>query len=162
MLSGKKGCSGFCWTKNDKVKIYKNCKNAYGFATSYRNISYFYRATMLQVLLHKIRKPAGIFVLTTVFLSILASLSLPLSLEFTNTDQEPISLKLPEKDIKESYENPDPENETLEEIDLYQDYILPVGMFRHNGSELLFSFLTAHLSTTDVDIRRPPPQFIAA
>lgn len=117
---------------------------------------------MLQVLLHKIRKPAGIFVLTTFFLSILASLAVSLSLGLTDTSHEPISLAFTQKDNKDAYENPDPENESLEELDLYQDHCLPVGIFRHTGSERLFSCFSSHLQTTDAEIRRPPPQFNAA
>lgn len=117
---------------------------------------------MQQTLSYKIRKAAGILILTAVFLSVLASLSLPSILEFKDTDQEQVSLNLPEKDMKESYEIPDPENEALEEIDFYQEHLLPAVMPHRNGSGRLFTFLTTHLSTADSDIQLPPPEYIAA
>lgn len=117
---------------------------------------------MRQTALHKTRKVAGVLILATVFLSILASLSLPSILEFRNSDQEKLSLNLPEKDMKESYESPDPENEALEEIDLYQAHMLPAVVLQRNGSGCLFSFLVTHLSTNDSDIQLPPPECIAA
>jgi len=117
---------------------------------------------MQQTALHKIRKSAGVLILATVFLSILASLSLPSILEFRDTDQEQVSLNLPEKDMKESYESPDPENEALEEIDLYQDHLMPVSVLYRHSSGHLFSFLVSRLSTNDSDIQLPPPEFTAA
>ncbi len=117
---------------------------------------------MQQTPSHKTKKAAGILILAAVFLSILASLSLPSILEFKDTDQEQVSLNLPEKDMKESYENPDPENEALEEIDFYQEHLLPAVMLERNGSSRLFSFLATHLSTRDSDIQLPPPEYIAA
>ncbi len=117
---------------------------------------------MQQTPLHRTRKATGILILAAVFLSILASLSLPSILEFKDTDQEQVSLNLPEKDMKESYEIPDPENEALEEIDFYQEHLLPAVMPHRNGSGRLFSFLTTHLSTRDSDIQLPPPEYIAA
>jgi len=137
-------------------------QNADEFIAAYRNISYFCGATMLQTFFHKARKSAGILVLTAVFLSILASLSLPSVLELRDTDQEQVSLNLSEKDMKESYENQDPENEALEEMDLYQDYLLPATILHRDGAGCLFSFLSTHLSSTEVDIQLPPPQHIAA
>lgn len=97
-----------------------------------------------------------------VFLSILASLSLPSILELKAEDQEQLSLKLSEKDIQESYESPDHENEALEEMDLYLDYVLPAAMLHRNSSGHQFTFLTTHLSTADSDIQLPPPQLIGA
>lgn len=111
---------------------------------------------------HITRKFAGILILTAVFLSILTSLCLPSILEFRDGDQEQVSLNLPEKDLKESYESPDSENEALEEMDLFQEHLLPAVTPYRNGSGRLFSFLRTHVSTPDSDIQLPPPQHNAA
>lgn len=111
---------------------------------------------------HKIRKSAGILILAAIFMSILASVSLPSILGFNEAHREQASLTLPEKDMKECYDSSDPENEALEEIDLYQEQLAPTAMPERNSSGCLFSFLITHLSTTDSDIQIPPPEFIAA
>lgn len=117
---------------------------------------------MQQTLLHKSRKAAGILILATVFMSVLASFCLPSILEFHEKDQEQLSINLPEKEIKESYDSTDPENEPLEEIDLYIECLAPTALPSGNGSGQLFTFLTTHLSAGGSDIQIPPPRYIAA
>ena len=117
---------------------------------------------MQATLSHTIRKTAGILILAAIFISILASVSLPSILGFNEADREQASLTLPEKDMKECYDNTDPENEALEEIDLYQEHLASIALPQRNSSGLLFSFLITRLSTNDFDIQLPPPEFIAA
>jgi hypothetical protein len=117
---------------------------------------------MQATLSHKIRKTAGFLILAAIFLSVLASVSLPSILGFNEADREQASLTLPEKEMKECYDSTDPENEALEEIDLYQEYVSSMAVAYLDGSDRLFSSFSTHLPTKDSDIQIPPPEFIVA
>lgn len=112
--------------------------------------------------LYKTRKAAGMLMLAAIFWSILASVCLPSILEFHEADREQVSLSLPEKEMKECADSQDPENEPLEEIDLYQEHLASTDVTYLKGSDRLFSRFIAQLPTKDSDIQIPPPEYIAA
>lgn len=117
---------------------------------------------MQTTLSHKIRKTAGFLILAAIFLSVLASVGLPSILGFNEADREQASSTLPEKEMKECYDSTDPENEALEEIDLYQEHPSSTAVAYFDGSDRRFSSFSTHLPTQDSDIQIPPPEFIAA
>lgn len=117
---------------------------------------------MRQTQAHTTKKTAKLLVLAAVFLSILVSLTLPALLDMKVSDDEPMSLNFAKKEIKGYYENSDLDDETLEEIDLYPEPLIPIDVPQRNGSTLIFHYLINNLSNRDSDIQIPPPQQPAA
>lgn len=117
---------------------------------------------MCQTQPYKTKKTARLLVLAAVFLSILVSLTLPAVLDMNFSDDEQVSLSFPQKEVKGYYENSDQQDETLEEIDLYPEPLIPIDIPQRNGSNLIFHYLINNLSNRDSDIQIPPPQQSAA
>lgn len=103
-----------------------------------------------------------LFVLSSVFLAILVSLGLPSLPEPDFVDDEEVGVNLMQKELKEYCENPDPEMEHLEEIDLFAEDIMALEMPYSCGSGGDFLHPVHQLPDNGSDIRIPPPKSLMA
>lgn len=121
---------------------------------------YFCGATMFKSGSYK--SIIQLFVLVTVFLSILISLGLPSLPEPDFVDDDEVGVNLMQKDMKEYCENSDAEIEHPEEIDLFSEELLPVELLYNHRAGKDFPNPGNHLPDHGTDIFIPPPKSFLA